>query len=237
MSGIDFKVLKSFRDRARMLLSNHSDYKFHIRDDYIFVKDNQEKIYCAHSKYFDVILSESWRIILKEKESIKKFDDLLQAVWDSKVLEKNKQSFKTTLGIDFEEFIELAKKQFFYFDSKNEQFLFPLFRIIKDDNVIGGFFHFLIKHFEKYSNLHPTSNNQTDYLPNDLLGILIQTCIHSDSVKNEEANQKEDHISIRKKMSRYFSKETKSYESKNFEVVLYFDNNSKLLIVTTFHRC
>src|SRR5699024_11032786 len=125
MNSIDFSVLKHFRDRAREHISFHPDYKFRLKHDYIFVVNNTEKIYCAHSKYFDVILSESWRIILKEDSSIKTFTQLLRAVWNSEILKKNNQSFKSTLNKGFDEFISLCKKQYFYFDNDNEQFLFP----------------------------------------------------------------------------------------------------------------
>ena len=239
MQSIELKHLIELGDKARKIISNHPDYQFHIKDRYAYKFENGEEVYCAHSMYFDVILSESWRIISQNSNEAKSFKKLLKKIWYSEILKANGMSFKDNLRISLNEFITLSKRQFFYFDSGDEQFLFPLFRIIEDnEDVTGGFFHFLIDHFEMYNRLTSSSNDQTEYSPNDVLGVLVSTSIWPDTIEKEDTrNQEDDFVSIRSRECRYYSKKTNKYETKKFKAVLYYDNKSSLFLLTTFHRC
>lgn len=239
MQSIDLNDLIAFGEKAREIISGHPDYNFKICNNYAFISENEERVYCAHSKHFDVILSESWRIISEMNNKVENIQELLKIVWDSKLLSDQNISFKENLGISFNEFISLAKQQYFYFDGGKEQFLFPLFRIISNNgDVTGGFFHFLIEHFEKYNLLSSSSNDNTEYSPNDVLGVLIATSIWPDSIQKKDArNQVNDFISIRNRECKYYSKKNNNYEVRKFQAVLYYDSKSTLFLLTTFHRC
>ena len=240
MHDIEFEKFNLFRKNARCHFSKHKDYDSHIKNDYPLVTNEGRVIYCAHSKHFDIILSESWREMSRENHELENFTDLLRAVWDSPVLKESGQSFRHDLMLDLEDFIKMVKRQYFYFDNGKEQFVVPLYRLIADDNeVIGGFFHFLIKHFEMYNHLHPNNSNNFPYFPNNILGVLISTSTWPDEEEEKRFSEKEprDFKFARTKNCNYIDKQTMLNNRRDFKVIHYYDSRSDLFVLTTFYPC
>jgi len=228
--------LISLVEDARKTFKNDEQYPFRIKDRNV-IEINGTQVFYIASKHFYIILAESWRAALENNFS--NFEALLKKVWDSKELEKNKLSFKNNLKKTFKDFKELVKEQFFYFRNldNDEEFRFPLYRLIEDnDDVTGGFFHFLIKHFEEFNHIHSTSNDQTEYWPNELLFILMNTSIHGNKTGKREANVEDDYKISKELKCSYFDRKRNSQRTQKFRVVLYYDSKVDLYSVDTFHR-
>lgn len=235
MSYVYKSELIQYINEAKETLKD-DEYSFSLRDCNT-ITINETKIFFFDSRYFHTILAESWRQVNENK--ITSFEELLKKVWNSEYLEENNMSFKAYMDLSFEEFVDLVKKQFFFFkDLKNdEKYRFPLFRLIEENGEItGGFFHFLIKHFEEFSHLHKTSNDQTDFWPNELLFILMSTSIHGEEMEKKEANVENDYKLSKVLKCSYYDREKESQKFQKFKVGLYFDSEVELFSVNTFHR-
>lgn len=232
-NSVDISLLIEYADRARVKINSTIQYQLNI-SDHNLIKVSGIPVYYAVSKHFDLILSESWRTVTEKKEL--DFDKMLSSVWNSEELEKNDLSFKKNLNLNFSEFQSLVKKQFFYFTNNEEFFLFPLFRLKKNGDVIGGLFHFLIKHFEEFNQIHKSSNESTEFWPNELLYNLIDSSINGVEVETKETNISGDYKSTREKECSYFSRLINDYELKMYRVGLYYDSSADLFFINTFHR-
>lgn len=218
---------------AREKLNKTSKYQLKISHHEI--KDlNDTTVYYAISKHFELILAESWRVVL-ENENLR-FDQMLKKVWESEELERNSLSFKKDLNLSFPDFETLVKKQFLYFTDNDEFFLFSLFSLEKKSDVIGGLYHFLIKHFEEFSQLHKVSNEATEFWPNELIFNIMDVSVNGIEVKKEKAKVENNYVSTRERECSYFSRKENDYQLKNFRANLYYDFEVNLFFMKTFHR-
>jgi hypothetical protein len=240
MSAVPFNVIADFRKRAsqqiQKLNPDFHPYRFKIKHEYP-IRLDEKVVYYAHSRYFDVILAESWREALCGNFQDLSFESLLNRVWESDTLKKESMSFRHDLDVTFSEFKDLVKEQFLYISDGKESFLFSLYRILDDGLPTGGFFHFLVGHFEEYSSIHPQSNDKTEYWPNDLLRILSLVALDPDEEEVTEEKANGNYTFTRKRVCKYFSRIDEQNRPNQFLGAFYYEDRSKLSFVNTFHRC
>lgn len=240
MSAAPFNVISDFRKRARRQIEKldpeFHPYRFRIKHDYPLCL-SEKVVYYAHSLRFDVIFAECWREASSSNCRDLSFEDLLNRVWDSSTLKKKGMSFRHDLGVTFSEFKELVKDQFLYISDGDESFLFPLYRLLDDGLPTGGFFHFLVGHFEEYSIMDPESNDETEYWPNDLLRVLTLVALDPDEEGVAEEKGSGNYTFTRKRSCRYFSRTDGQNKSTQFIGAFFHEARSELSFVNTFHRC
>ena len=241
MSAVPFEVIADFRKSAKRqfqeLNPEFHPYRFKIKRDYP-IRLNGELVYYAHSMHFDLMLAESWREALNNNFQDLSFEDLLHKVWDSSTLKEEGVSFRHDLNLSFEEFNDLVKRQFLFVSHEEESYLFSLYSILEDNGLpTGGFFHFLVGHFEEYSTIHPQRNDETEYWPNDLLRVMTLVALDPDEEKIDREKENGDYVYNRKRVCKYYSRLDEKERSTRFSGAFYYDSRSNLAFINTFHRC
>lgn len=157
---------------------------------YLITVSDKEVFILAPKKLFEEVLTELYEISKQGEKGKDGAIELLEKLYRSKKsigLFENWEQRSWTVSLDeFKKHLE--EESFFYIDSGGKSYYFKLFSIIKgpSNEFIGGFLHFLVKHFDQFNNFHFTSNDRNSFFYNKLITDIISTVILGTTTDKEE---------------------------------------------------
>lgn len=199
---------------------NSSKYLINVAEQEVFI--------LAPKKLFEELLIELYELSKTGEKGKDGATELLAKLYTSKTfrsLFENWEYLSWTHSIEtFKNHLE--DESFFYVDSGKEAYYFKLFSCIKQPNeFIGGFLHFLVKHFDQFNNFHFTSNDANSFFYNELITKIISTVILGEPLAKKE-----------KSGGNYELSKELSLNAKTYRIGMYYDRRKDLYFINTFFK-